>query len=291
MPLDLDIVVAETAPVPQPRAGQADGETPAPHDGGEPAGATHRLIARDSGEYLFVGVRGEEGPPAVREPRDLLLQPGDICFYDAHRPPPLYFPPRSRMKAFLVSRASLGLQEDAVHRITNAPVSRASRLGSLVSPFLSELADAAPSSPPPVGQLLAWNAVNLLATLARGQLDGEGPAPQGYRSPLTDRILRFMELHLAEEDLSPETIARAHHISVRYLHRLFQVRGTTVGRWIQRRRLEECRRDLLLRGRENQTIAAVAGRWGFPSATHFSRVFRAAYGMSPSEWRDTALRA
>jgi hypothetical protein len=61
-----------------------------------------------------------------------------------------------------------------------------------------------------------------------------------------------------------------------------------VGRWIQRRRLEECRRDLELGVRGRRTIASVAGRWGFLSATRFSRVFRAAYGMSPSEWRDGA---
>jgi AraC-like DNA-binding protein len=102
------------------------------------------------------------------------------------------------------------------------------------------------------------------------------------------RILRFIDEHLADADLSPEVIAGAHHISVRYLHKLFRDEGTTVGRWIQRRRLEECRRDLVRGLRARRTIASVAGRWGFLSATHFSRVFRAAYGMSPSEWRDAA---
>jgi hypothetical protein len=32
-------------------------------------------------------------------------------------------------------------------------------------------------------------------------------------------------------------------------------------------------------------IATVARRWGFPDATHFGRRFRAAYGISPREWR------
>ncbi|OIJ95632.1 hypothetical protein BIV24_08495 [Streptomyces colonosanans] len=100
-------------------------------------------------------------------------------------------------------------------------------------------------------------------------------------------ILDFIDLHLTDADLSPKTIARAHHISVRYLHRLFKEGGTTVGRWIQHRRLEGCRRALTFRRWENVTIGAVANRWGFQSAAHFSRVFRAAYGMSPQEWRET----
>ncbi|MFG2307054.1 AraC family transcriptional regulator [Actinacidiphila glaucinigra] len=33
------------------------------------------------------------------------------------------------------------------------------------------------------------------------------------------------------------------------------------------------------------TIEAIAHRWGFASAPHFSRVFKAAYGVSPREWR------
>ncbi|MGW0964073.1 AraC family transcriptional regulator [Streptomyces gelaticus] len=32
-------------------------------------------------------------------------------------------------------------------------------------------------------------------------------------------------------------------------------------------------------------MAAVAQRWGFVSPSHFSRAFRATYGMSPREWQ------
>ncbi|MCZ1002907.1 helix-turn-helix domain-containing protein [Streptomyces mirabilis] len=195
------------------------------------------------------------------------------------------------MKVFLVPYESLGLDAADVARLAGTAVPCVSRLGSLLSPFLSELADTAASSRPPVGELLAWNAVNVLATLATERLGRDATATPDARTPLRARILEFIDLHLTDEDLSPETIAGAHHISARYLHRLFQDEGTTVGRWIQRRRLEECRRDLMIRSRGGRTIAAVANRWGFMSATHFSRVFRAAYGMSPSEWRDTVGRA
>nr|WP_319673967.1 helix-turn-helix domain-containing protein [Streptomyces sp. ME18-1-4] len=145
--------------------------------------------------------------------------------------------------------------------------------------------------------MLAWNAVNLLATLAAersgtgtGVGVGGAPGTPGGRSPLLVRVMEYVELHLTDSDLLPEVIARAHHISVRYLHKLFKEEDTTGGRWILRRRLEECRRDLMRNGRGSRTIAAVAGRWGFLSAAHFSRVFRSAYGMSPREWRDMAGR-
>jgi len=282
LPMGLDIVVLDGAGLDGVPA-----RLPSEGDGTQVAARAHRLVARDSGEYLFVGVRGGDGAPAGRRARDVVLGPGDICFYDAHRPWALDFPERARLKVFLLPRELLGIEESDVPVLATAPVTRASQLGTLLSPFLSELADTA-ASQPPIGDMLAWNAVHLLATLAAEQLGRDAGGPPEAPSPLMARILRFLDLHLTDADLSPEVIAAAHHISVRYLHKLFQEEGATVGRWIQRRRLEECRRDLMLRGRGHRTIAAVANRWGFMSATHFSRVFRAAYGMSPSEWRDTA---
>jgi AraC-like DNA-binding protein len=234
-------------------------------------------------------VRGQGGrPAAVPTPSgEFPLAPGDVCFYDVHRPPATAFPAGAHATVFLVPNALLGLTEADVPRLTGGPVPGASRLGALLSPLLSDLARAVAVARSPVDELLARNAVNVLATLAAERLE-EGVGPDGPRSPLVSKILEYVELHLADCELTPESIARTHHISVRYLHKLFQEQGTSVGRWILRRRLEECRRELALRGRGDRTIAAVAGRWGFLSATHFSRVFRSTYGMSPREWRETA---
>ncbi|MET7475257.1 helix-turn-helix domain-containing protein [Streptomyces sp. NPDC005648] len=267
----LEVLVTETAPARLP--------------GRDRALQGHRLSARADGEYLFVGVRGHT--PAVERAEDVSLTPGDICFYDADRPPSLDLPVRARLKVFLLEHETLGLEEHVVRRVLGAPVGRSSRLGGLLSPFLSELADTVVTSPPAIGEMLTRHTVSLLTALVAERSGEDGTAAREARSPLFAPILRFVDRHLADPDLSPETIATAHHISVRYLHRLFQDEGTTVGRWIQRRRLEECRRELTHRAPGRPTIAAVAGRWGFPSAPHFSRVFRATYGMSPSEWLDT----
>ncbi|MER5428438.1 helix-turn-helix domain-containing protein [Streptomyces sp. NPDC002588] len=261
-----------------------------PGDGGPRRHPLHRILARDPGEYLFVGLRGVTAPPDTR-PLTLHLAPGDICFYDVRHVPALDLPGPFRATVLLVPGDLVGPAATDVQRITRFPVTRASRLGGLLSPLLSDLARAMAEAQPAVGEMLAWNAVNLLATLTAEHLGAAEPGPAGVRSPVLERILEYVDVHLTDPDLSPEVIARAHHISVRYLHKLFKDEGTTVGRWILRRRLEECRRDLMRHGRGSRTIAAVAARWGFLSATHFSRVFRAAYGMSPREWRDTAGRA
>ncbi|HEY9356088.1 MAG TPA: helix-turn-helix transcriptional regulator, partial [Arthrobacter sp.] len=77
----------------------------------------------------------------------------------------------------------------------------------------------------------------------------------------------------------------AHFISTRHLHNVFHESGTTVATWIRSQRLDGARRELrdpLLAGKP---VGAVAARWGFLDAAHFSRTFRDAFGVSPSDWR------
>jgi AraC-like DNA-binding protein len=78
---------------------------------------------------------------------------------------------------------------------------------------------------------------------------------------------------------------------VRYLHKLFQPRGATVSRFVQQLRLERCRRDLGDPALAGQTIESICRAWGMTNPDHFSRVFRAAYGCPPREWRARAVRA
>lgn len=101
------------------------------------------------------------------------------------------------------------------------------------------------------------------------------------------RIEAYVQQHLADPALSPDSIARAHHISVRQLYKLWSARDLGLAEWIMRGRLEAARRDI---GGQSAGIAAVARRWGFTDATHFGRRFRAAYGLSPREWRQTQRR-
>ncbi|MGH3972574.1 MAG: helix-turn-helix domain-containing protein [Pseudonocardiaceae bacterium] len=51
-----------------------------------------------------------------------------------------------------------------------------------------------------------------------------------------------------------------------------------------RERLEGARR-VLASSAQAPTIAAVARSLGFSDPGHFARRFRAAYGLSPSEWQ------
>ncbi|MFE4047964.1 helix-turn-helix domain-containing protein [Streptomyces sp. YIM B13518] len=80
-------------------------------------------------------------------------------------------------------------------------------------------------------------------------------------------------------------MAAAHQISTRSLYKLFQEEGLTVAAWVRERRLENCRRALADPALNSRPVHAIAARWGFADSAHFSRAFRAAYGMPPKEYR------
>lgn len=252
---------------------------------------TSRLIARDSDEYLLIGLQGRGPAVITQDGRDAFLRPGDFALYDTTRPYTLSFPDRFQMKVFQLPRQVLGLRESDLRRITGITHRGDEGPAAMVAPFLAGLAAGAASCRPQVGEMLARNAVDLLATLIAEHLGRDTAGTDAAHHALLLRIRAFIGRHLADPGLSPESIAAAHRISVRYLHRLFQYDGTTVSRWIQHRRLEECRRELSRPGRLTPAVAAVAHRWGFTSPAHFSRVFRAAYGMSPREWQARNERA
>lgn len=247
---------------------------------------TPRLIAQSESEYVVVNLLGRGVARVEQEAREVYLRPGEFAFCDMARPIHMEFPDPYQVKSLVLPRQVLGLSESELRQISASPLRSDMALGGLLSILLSRLADTTETFRPRTGELLARNVVDLLTVLADEQLGRDSEGTPSGDAVLLLRIRTFIGRHLADPDLTPEVIARAHHISVRYLHKIFEGEDTTVSRWIQSRRLEACRRDLLRRQAANHTIVAVAQRWGFTSAAHFSRVFRAAYGMSPSEWRN-----
>lgn len=98
------------------------------------------------------------------------------------------------------------------------------------------------------------------------------------------RFCRYIDTHLGDSSLSPAQVAADHGVSLRYLHLVFAKQGTSFGRWLRERRLSRCHEELS-QAQRSGTVTEVAFRWGFNEASHFSRVFKARYGVSPQEVR------
>ncbi|MGW2839403.1 helix-turn-helix domain-containing protein [Streptomyces sp. NPDC001493] len=258
------------------------------HPGHERVSVPPWLSDSGDGETLYLAQHVHGSAAVPRGGTDIFLEPGDIVFCGPGTPA---FPRPGdayRMTVFHVPRRLLAITDTDLRRVLGVPLRCTEGVGALVSHSLSVLAESRETHRSRSGERLVANAVEILAALVVDAVGTEHPDSPDPGTRMAESIRNHIELHLTDPDLSPRSIARAHHISVRYLHKLFEDEGTTVSRLIRRRRLEACRRELGRSPNRRLTVAAVAHRWGFVSPSHFSRAFRDAYGMSPSEWQSSA---
>jgi AraC-like DNA-binding protein len=239
------------------------------------------------------------------------LAAGDFTLIDSSRPA-RFVHTALRYVAITFPRALLPLRTDEANRLAGRRFGGGRGSGGLVSSFARQLPGHLDDCRPAAGARLGTAVIDLVsAALATdlggaaglsgessGDLPGDpsgdlaGELPGAWRRrALLAHIYAFIEQRLADPELSPAAIAAAHHISVRYLHKLFEGERTTVADRIRRRRLERCRRDLRDPALRARSVGAIAARWGFTNPAHFNRLFRSAYDMPPGEYRGRALRA
>jgi AraC-like DNA-binding protein len=120
------------------------------------------------------------------------------------------------------------------------------------------VAEAASCRPENAVRLGAVTVDLITAFLAHHAAAEDAVSPESRQQALMVGIRSFVERNLGDAQLSPAAVAAAHHISVRYPHRLFQQQGATVSSWIRHRRLERCRRDLAEPALSLRPIHAVA---------------------------------
>jgi AraC-like DNA-binding protein len=242
-----------------------------------------RTAAADPRTHILVRRQLTGTALLLQDGRTAELRPGGLAFHDARRPFRIVLPEPQRARILMVPRALLRLEERQLQALTATTVDETEGgAAALLLPLLDGLVDEVTRVTSARREQLARTVVEILATVA---LERIGGPPE---SALWERITASVRDRLGEPGLAPQDIADQHAISLRYLHRLFQRQGTTVGAWIRARRLEAAHAELALPGAAHRSVAAVAARWGFTSPSHFSRAFRDTYGMSPAQWRRAA---
>ena len=247
---------------------------------------TPELIARSDRRYFKLSLQIAGSGLLIQDNREALLQPGDIAVYDTGRPYSLVFDDDFRMMVVMFPQTLLDLPTESVAQLTAVRFAHGEGLSGMIGPFLEQMANGIERLSGPTGTRLAHNAIDLVTTMFASEL---GSLDSTGHRVLATRIRRYIEEHLADPQLDPAAIAAAHFISTRHLHGIFREEGTTVSTWVRMRRLEHCRRDLADPLLADRAIGAIAARWGFIDAAHFSRLFRATFDRSPSEVRAAAI--
>jgi AraC-like DNA-binding protein len=241
-----------------------------------------------AGEDLFFLVLQLEGNSSYRQDgREARLAPGDFTLCTAARP----------FEVTAEHNLTILIPSDLLRRHLTSPddvvavrMSGSRGMTGVLSNFIKNLwaSRAHTAADATVALRMSYTLLDLIAAAY-----SVTPHARHEQSTLVAahrvRILSYIEAHLRDPQLSPTTVARACKITARYLHHLFTAESETVTQYIQRRRLEECARALLVaapvRGR---LVTEIAFDYGFNSLTHFGRVFRHQFGLTPSEYRRAA---
>ncbi|MER5967584.1 helix-turn-helix domain-containing protein [Streptomyces sp. NPDC002057] len=245
--------------------------------------------AGDADDVVGVGIHTAGTARITTHGRTLPCAPGDVLVLDMAAPFAVTELDDFRLHLLRFPRGFLGLPAARADVLWGVHPRTGEGVVPLLAPLLTTVADLVTTSPGPVAHGLAGTVADLLGTLS-AELTAPPPTGTGETGhhaahlDMAHRIRVFVNQNLGDRSLRPETIAAHHHVSVRHVHKVFVHEGTTLSRWIQRRRLEECRRELGRTGVPSVSVSAVARRWGFTSSAHFSRCFRAVYGISPSDW-------
>lgn len=102
-------------------------------------------------------------------------------------------------------------------------------------------------------------------------------------SRLTIDVANYIQHHMSEP-VSAEKIAEALFLNRSYLSRKFREQtGETLTDFILKEKTEEAKRLLRF---SDKSLTAIGSYLGFSSASHFSRVFKAYIGCTPSEYRE-----
>jgi AraC-like DNA-binding protein len=256
------------------------------------AARTPRLIRRSDPELLKIDVQTRGRSVFEQDDREAVLRPGDLTLVNLSRPCHLAAAgdPDHEIIAVQFPRTLLPLPERELARLTAVRLSGRDGVGGLVSSLAVHLNEHLDDYDPADRARLSTALTDLLVVgLARLVDRSSGAPPESHRRALLLRIRAFIEQRLDDPDLAPALVAAANHVSVRYLHKLFETEETTVASWIRRRRLERCRCDLLDPALQGRPVSAIGARWGLIDAQHFTRMFRAAYGLPPGEYRDAHI--
>jgi AraC-like DNA-binding protein len=240
------------------------------------------MIERSSQKYYKFTVMEHGSGVFVQDGREAVLNEGDMTIYATDLPYTLLFERDVRVSVLMFPKDMLRLPTPLMQNVTGTRISGSTGIGSVVRPFVSALAAQLEDVGGVTGRRLLRSAVGLVGELIEPLGTDPGDRYSGFRRAVVD----YIEEHLSDPELDPPRVAAALYVSLRQLYCAFEGTGVHVAGLIRSRRLERCFEDLGDPRLVSTTVAAIGVSNGFPDAAHFSRLFKARYGVSPSSLRN-----
>jgi len=244
-------------------------------------------IDSDEVDHYLLATQVEGSVLVNQGDADFTQHPGDLSILEANKPYSVIHTQKSHRLILHIPQEVyreriLSHAKDRKFRPRVLPVGG---LATIIHEMLKSLAFEAEKLSRSEQYTMAECLLELTAAVLRSEVDQEYEQQHAKQSALFRRILEFMESNYTDCELTPEKVANANGISVRYLHSLFNQAGLTVSKWIWERRLKATREDLLDPNLGHMRVSQIAFQRGFNDPAHFSRAFKSRFDISPSKLR------
>lgn len=242
-----------------------------------PQQATHHgpaEVSATEAPYYFVNLQ-LAGRCAVRQGRtESVVSPGEFTVIDTTEPFYLDFDADWRMLSFRVPHEMLDERMRGVSVELGAAIG-ASGAGAAAIALLTSLWQIES----PLSHAASFDLSLALAASVAGALS-DRPAPMDdiSNAGLRPLVLRYLERHLADPNLSVASVSHAFALSPRTLHSLFENETQTFAATLREMRMQ--RAAQLLRG-GSLSVTAVGEAVGYPEPSSFGRAFRRIHGLPP----------
>lgn len=233
-----------------------------------------KLHVQDVGQSLNLQDRSE-----------IVLAQGDLMLCDPARPYTIRFDNPNRMLVLRIPSERLVETVAEPEALCGRRLAGDGLAGGLLTSFIRTLWANASQTGDLMGEALQDAALSLLAAAAQ---ESRGKAPVSRQPPpgvdARARIKRFIDENLCDPDLSVGRVADTLGVSPRYVQMVFAGIATTPLAYIRGKRLERAARALREDG-VGCNITELSFSLGFNDLSHFSRAFKAQYGVGPRQFR------
>jgi AraC-like DNA-binding protein len=214
--------------------------------------------------------------------RMVCLLPGDMAIYDATQPHYIDCADNFSKLIFAIPRSTLITRFARPDACTALRIDGTQGIGAVTSNFLRTLSANLDQLDQHELATTSESALNLIS-LALASIKPTKLKHSRSQAMTLTRIKGYIAQNLSVSDLDTCMIAQAVGISPRYINVLFAQENQSLMRYVLQQRLDHCYRDIANQKQNGLKISSIAFRWGFNDLSHFSRVFRQRYGMSPRE--------
>jgi AraC-like DNA-binding protein len=242
---------------------------------------TPLAISRDDHDHFIVTIV-IGGQIRFADPHSRRMQPGDVSILDLRTPMTCIFSPGETIH-LIIPRLFLPLAvapPDPVGFRVLRPHRVASRFLEELARMLVQMASYAER-----GEAMALASV--LKTPITFCFQSPDAAPAVAVSRHSPDLRRFIEDNLDRTDLTPAFLLKHFGLSRTQMFRQFQASGG-VETYIRRRRLRRSLLALADPAAAHRRIGEIAYDSGFADESHFSRLFKEAYGTTPRAYRRQA---